>query len=130
MKKKILIITIVVAVIAGITLFFYLKNSAPNKISWRTSPVIKGDIKIEVTATGTLFADTTVDVGTQVSGTIAKLFADFNSVVKRGQVIAVLDTTFLAAAVEDATANARKAQVALDQSKRDYDRVSELFREK
>src|SRR5689334_12322554 len=108
MKKRAVIIIIAI-VLAGIAGYFFFGKNGDSKTSWRLAMVDRGDVKIEVTATGTINADTTVNVGTQVSGTIAKLNADFNSVVKKGQIIAVLDTTFLAASVEDASAAVEKA---------------------
>jgi len=75
-------------------------------------------------------ADTSVDVGVQVSGIIAKIKVDFNDVVKKGQVIAILDTTLYYAAKIDASAALQKAQVALDQSKREFDRTKNLFENK
>ncbi len=75
-----------------------------------TAVVKKGSIINTITATGTLEADTTVQIGTQVSGVISKIFVDFNAVVKKGQLLAVLDTTPLQTQV-------RQSQAALDQSK-------------
>src|SRR5512141_2226355 len=103
MKKIIIIVLIALAAASGIY-FFYFRNKE-KAFMWRTVPVENGDITVTVTSTGSINALTTVQVGTQVSGTIAKLFADFNSVVREGQVIALLDTTFLAASREDAEAN-------------------------
>jgi len=77
--------------------------------------VSRGDIQVVVTATGTLSADTTVQVGTQVSGTITKLYVDFNSKVKKNQIVALIDPTFLASAVEDAEANLQKAKAQANQ---------------
>lgn len=129
MKKKV-IYGIAGLVVIAVAVFFYVRNGKENKISWRMAKVERGDVKIEITATGTINADTTVNVGTQVSGTLAKINVDFNSVVKQGQIIAMLDTTFLAAAVEDAEAAAQKAKIAVEQSKRDFDRTDELYKQK
>ena len=73
-------------------------------------PIERGDLSVEVTASGTLNPDTTVQVGTQVSGTIKRIFVDFNFHVKKNQLIAMLDTTFLASDVEDAAASLAKAK--------------------
>jgi HlyD family secretion protein len=129
MKKRNVIIVSSIVIVSVAAYLFFKKNNSEN-ISWRMAQVERGDVKITITATGTINADTTVNVGTQVSGTIAKLYADFNTVVKQGDVIAVLDTTFLAAAVEDASATAQKAQIAVEQSKRDFDRTEELYKQK
>jgi HlyD family secretion protein len=96
------------AVIAGtISVFLVSKGNSPEV--FRTAAVTRGDLTVQVTATGTLNPFVTVQVGTQVSGTVAKLFADFNSRVRKGQIVALLDTTLLNAAVVDARASMVKA---------------------
>jgi HlyD family secretion protein len=130
MKKKYWIILIVVAVAAAAAAWFIFRNNGAVVSAWRTAKVEKGDINITVTASGTLSAVTTVQVGTQVSGTIAKLFVDFNSVVRAGQVIAILDTTYLAAAVADASASLERARIQVEQTRLDYERNKILFEQK
>ncbi|HQT91259.1 MAG TPA: efflux RND transporter periplasmic adaptor subunit, partial [Candidatus Kryptobacter bacterium] len=125
-KKRLITIIVVVLVLAGGATFFATKGKS-EEVQWLTLPVTRGNLDVVVTATGTLAADTTVQVGTQVSGTIARLYADWNSRVRRGQVIAKLDTTFLWASVEQAQANLQKAVVAEQQAKRTFDRVKQLF---
>lgn len=124
--KKILYFLIFAALAGGALYFFYSKNKT-QAFFWRTVKVEKGDISVIVTATGSINAVTTVSVGTQVSGTIAKLFADFNSVVKKGQIVAMLDTTFLGASKEDADASLEKAIVQVNQAKVEFDRTKKLF---
>jgi len=85
-------------------------HKGSNSYAFETTLVKKGSIINNITATGTLEADTTVLIGTQVSGVINKIFVDFNSVVKKHQLLAVLDTTPLQTQV-------RQSQAALDQSK-------------
>ncbi len=128
MKKKKTIITAVIILLAliGGAAFFVSKGKAEDP-SWLTVKVARGDLDVVVTATGTVAADTTIQVGTQVSGTIAQLFVDWNSRVRRGQVMAKLDTTFLWASVEVAESNLQKAKVAADQAKSNFDRVKQLF---
>jgi HlyD family secretion protein len=128
MSKKVLYIGLGVAVV--IALYFVFKPKKTTAINWQTAKVTRGDLKVTVTATGTLDALTTVEVGTQVSGTIAKLFVDFNSNVKKGQVIAMIDTTYLAAAITDASASLERAKIQMDQAKRVFDRTKKLFDEK
>lgn len=111
----------------GVAAYIYFSRGADAGFEWRTAKVEKGDITTIVTATGTLSADTIVQVGTQVNGTVAKLFVDFNSVVKKGQVIAILDTTFPAASRDDAKANVDKAKAQADEYKREFDRAKKLF---
>jgi len=102
--------------------------------SYRTELVTKGDIQATVTATGTVNAVTTVLVGTQVSGTIKQLYVDFNSRVKKGQLIAQIDPATFEAQVQQAQANLLSAQANLDKSqvalvdtKRTFERNTELF---
>ena len=130
MKKKYWLTLTAVVIILAVGAWFWFGNKGSAAIQWRTGKVEKGDLRIVVTATGTLSADTTVQVGTQVSGVIDKIFVDFNSVVKKGQVVAVLDTTYLASSVEDASSAMYRAQVQVDLTKLNYDRNKELFDEK
>ncbi len=130
MKRKTIIIisTLLVVILLGFIYFNYQNKS--KAVNWKTAQVKKGKIVILVKSTGTINADTTVQVGTQVTGTIWKLFADYNSRVKKGDIIAVLDTTFLSASRIDAQASLERAQAQLDQAQRDYDRNKQLLDEK
>jgi HlyD family secretion protein len=127
MKKKRNLIVGGLAVILVAAAVFIFTSSKSTEPMYRTVKLERGDISVIVTATGTLSAVTTVQVGSQVSGTIAKLFADFNSVVKKGQVIAIIDTTFLQTQVEDAEANLQRAEAQVNQTKRELSRTEELF---
>jgi len=131
MKK--IAIGIAILAIAGISIYLLTKNqgSAPK---FRTEKVVKGDVVATVTATGTVNAVTTVLVGTQVSGTIKKIYVDFNSRVKRGQAIAQIDPATFEAQVEQAKANLlsahanlEKSEAALLDAKRVMERNRELF---
>jgi len=102
--------------------------------AYRTEAVTRGDIQATVTATGTVNAVTTVLVGTQVSGTIKGLFVDFNSRVKKGQIIAQIDPSTFESQVQQARANLQAAQANLDKANtalvdanRTLDRNKELF---
>jgi HlyD family secretion protein len=130
MKKSYWIIIGVVIVIAAVAVYFLFGKKKESTIEWRTAKVEKGDIQVTVRASGTLQAVTTVQVGTQVSGIIKKIHVDFNSVVREGQVIAVLDTILLAQAVEDARASLKKSEIQVNQTKRDFDRTKVLFEQK
>lgn len=130
--KKIALGILIVAVI-GSAAFFVLKNKE-STANYRTEKVTRGDIVAAVTATGTVNAVTTVLVGTQVSGTIKSIYVDFNSPVKKGQVIAQIDpATFEAqmgqakANLLSARANLEKAEAALLDAKRTMERNRELF---
>jgi HlyD family secretion protein len=128
MKKKIIIIISVIAILLLLTwLLINFSGAKTNVYYWRSVSVEKGDVNVLVTATGSMAADTSVDVGVQVSGIVAKIKVDFNAIVKKGQVIAVLDTTLYYAAKLDATAALQRAQVAVDQAKREFDRSKNLF---
>ena len=126
MKKSYLIYgSVVLIVLAGVFLLFgRTKNQNYN---FRLDKVTEGDLTVYVTATGTINAVISVDVGTQVSGIIAKLYADFNSIVKKGQIIAQIDSTFLVQSVKDAEANLDKAKAQYSESKRNLDREKALL---
>src|SRR5215218_6006770 len=84
---------------------FYFWNSESSTPQYMTARIERGNLRNTVTATGALKAVTTVQVGSQASGTISALYADFNSVVKKGQVVAQLDPSTAKAQVEQARAN-------------------------
>jgi len=115
-KKKYLIISgaaIAVAAAAG----FYFWGGNAGAAQYLTAKVERGNLRNTVTATGTLQAVTTVQVGSQASGTISALYADYNSIVKKGQVVAQLDPAVSKAQVEQARANLQQAQASLQQAK-------------
>jgi len=105
-------------------LVFGCKGDSP---AYRTEQVSKGDIQQSVTATGTVNAVTTVLVGTQVSGTIKSLYADFNSRVTKGQLIALIDPEMLEAQLAQAKANVEKADATFRDADRTLKRNRELF---
>ena len=104
----------IVLVIALLAVF----GGGNNKVEYRTEAVTRGDMGAAVTATGTVNPVTTVLVGTQVSGTIKSLFADFNSRVKKGQIIAQIDPAFFETQLAQSQANADHAQAALRDAER------------
>jgi HlyD family secretion protein len=95
--------------------------------SYRTEPVTRGDIQQSITATGTVNAVTTVLVGTQVSGTIKELYVDFNSHVKKGQLIALIDPEMFEAQTAQARANVEKAVATFQDAERTFKRNQELY---
>jgi HlyD family secretion protein len=130
--KKIAIISAIIIVI-GIAVFFLFRGKN-NEPKFRTDKVVKGDIEMAVTATGTVNPVTTVLVGTQVSGTIKNIYVDFNSPVKKGQLIARIDPALFDAQVNQARANLlsakanlEKAQATLIDAERTMNRNKELF---
>src|SRR6266508_110777 len=100
----------------GLAAFYFFGNQA-GTTQYLTARVERGNLRNTVTATGTLQAVTTVQVGSQASGTISALYADFNSAVKKGQVIAQLDPSVPKAQVEQARANLQQAQASLQQAR-------------
>jgi HlyD family secretion protein len=125
MKKRMIIIGSVLVVAAALVLIF--SGSGKKKYEFRFDKVSQGDITMNVTATGTINAVTTVEVGTQVSGIISKLYADFNSVVKEGQLIAQIDPTFLQQSVKDAQASLERSRAQFADAKRTLERTKSLF---
>ena len=101
------------------------KSQAKSPYRWGVAD--RGNIQTVVTATGTANAVTMVEVGSQVSATIKEILVDFNSPVKKGQVIARLDPTFLQAAVSESEASLAKAEATLTQATRDRARIQNLF---
>lgn len=97
------------------------------KIVLETVTVESGDIKETVTATGTLESVTQVDVGTQVTGIIDKLYADYNSVVKKGELIAEIDKTVLQADLNSADATLESAKVTYQYNQTNYNRDKQLY---
>ncbi len=154
-KRRILVAAVPAGLILLLVIFGFGRG---NNVQYFTAKVERGDILSAVEATGTINAVTTVQVGSQISGAIAQLFADFNSRVRRGQVIAQIDpATFrarveqaqadletaqanvkgIAASIETATAdvasakaNVDKARAQLSQAKIDLQRTMELFEQK
>ncbi|HEY6009521.1 MAG TPA: efflux RND transporter periplasmic adaptor subunit [Geobacteraceae bacterium] len=131
MKKKIIVAAVIVIALAAIAGLVIPRK--PPLSDYRTVKVERGEIVSSVSATGTLTAVVTVQVGTQVSGTISKLFVDFNSKVKKGQVIAQIDPALFIAKVEEtrgiylnAQANLEKAKADLVDAKRTLERNRQL----
>lgn len=96
-------------------------------MAYETVAVERGTISNSVTATGTIEPITEVEVGTQVSGKITKLYADYNSVVKAGQLLAELDTVELRATLDSRTASLESARVKYEYQKKNYTRIKGLF---
>jgi HlyD family secretion protein len=115
-KKTRLTMIIGLVVIAGFAGFAFWSNRA-SAAEYMTAKVERGNLRNTVTATGVLQAVTTVQVGSQASGTISALYADFNSEVKKGQVIAQLDPSTAQAQVQQARANLENAKASLIQAR-------------
>ena len=132
MKKAIVTLVLLGALGASAYAYYQYRSRAPEP-TVTTAAVTRGDIADTVGAMGTLQAVTTVQVGTQVSGTILELNADFNSLVRKGQVLARLDPSLFQTQIEQARANLIRAQadlerlrVALDDARNKLMRAREL----
>jgi HlyD family secretion protein len=135
MKKKIIISAAILVIIAGVVLVLSLFSRNKNDISkYKKEAVDKGNIEALVITTGALNPVTIVDIGSQVSGKIEKLYVDFNSLVKENQVIAELDQSQFITRVKQNEANYQsskaaleKSKITLDNTKKKYDRAMNLF---
>jgi HlyD family secretion protein len=128
MKRKLIMIVAGVAIVAAVAGgLAWRASSAKKGATFQYGEVTRGDIVNTVSSTGTLSAVNTVEIGAQVSGIIDSLYVDFNSTVKAGQVLAVLDTTIVAAQVFDARAGLLRSKAQLDQAKAEFDRNKPLF---
>jgi HlyD family secretion protein len=114
-KRRLMVVVAVVA-LAALAGFWFWSGGA-KAAEYMTAKVERGNLRNTVTATGTLQAVTTVQVGSQASGTILALYADFNSTVKKGQVVAQLDPSVTQAQVQQARANLAQAQAQLQQAR-------------
>ncbi len=126
MKKKIYIIPAVIVAIA-IAAYFLMGGKKEAGVTYVTATVQNSSLTTSVTATGTIEPVTSVTVGTQVSGIVAHLYVDYNSIVKKGQVIAELDKTNLLSELASARANLSSAQSNLAYQKSNYERQKTLY---
>src|SRR6266849_5103599 len=119
-------------VIVGLLIIAFVVRQCRNgrAANYQTATITRGPITQAVTATGTLNPVVNVQVGSQVSGNIAKLFADFNSQVKAGQVVAQIDPALFQATVTQAEGDLASAQAALELAKVNAARMQELFSKK
>ena len=120
---------IAVAVVAVIVIAWMLLSGGKKeeKVTFDTAKVEAMNISTSITATGTIEPVTSVTVGTQVSGIVAKLYVDYNSVVKKGQVIAELDRTNLISELNAQKANLASAQSSLNYQQANYNRYQTLY---
>jgi len=120
---------IIIFALVALTAIYLTYSISRNKeiLSFETTKIEKGDIRSIITATGSLEAITTVEVGTQVSGIIQDIYVDFNSTVKRNQVIAKLDTTMLYSSLQSSKAELDQRIANLDYYKKNFERVKLLF---
>jgi len=133
--KTVLITALVVIIVAGsaVSAFVYMRRPVPPQVT--TAMVSVGDVIQVVGATGTIEALTTVDVGTQVNGIITEMHVDFNSIVKKGQIIARIDPATIEATIESDNASLEGAQatlerlaITLEDSRNKLERAEDLFK--
>jgi HlyD family secretion protein len=128
--KKISKIWILLGIIAIVAIAVWLLSGSKKKeeVTFKTEKVAPANIQNSITATGTIEPVTSVTVGTQVSGIVSKLYVDYNSVVRKGQVIAELDRTNLLSELNTAKANLSSAQSSLNYQQANLNRYSELYK--
>ena len=118
-KSKIIVVALLAAALCGC--------QEERKVSFQTARVERGVIQNSITATGTIEPVTSVTVGTQVSGIVSRLYVDYNSIVKKGQVIAELDKTNLTSELLTAQANLSSAQSTLNYEEANFGRYKKLY---
>lgn len=126
MKKWVLLLFLAAG--AGLSYYFFLRPTpAQDEVSFEFAEVIRGNVEDIVSATGTVAARDSVDIGTQVSGTIREVLVDFNDTVTAGQLLARLDTETLDAQVKSAEAEVMRAEAQLEKAESDLNRSDPLF---
>jgi len=127
MKKKVIIISMIVVAVLVVLLVLRASSKKDKAFTFDTVKVERGMISNTVTATGTIEAITTVEVGTQVSGIIKKVYVDFNDNVKEGQVLAKIDETNLLEQYKQSQANLDQAIAQLNYQEATYNRLKALY---
>lgn len=127
MKKRTWIILVIAILIVAVGIWAWKFRDEGKVVLLQTEHPHMGTLSNSVTATGTIQPVDTVAVGTQVSGTIKSVYADFNSTVKKGQLLAQLDKSLLEAQVQQITANLQQAKANAVYQKSNFDRQTQLF---
>lgn len=134
-KKWWVILTIIVLLAAASAIYFLVLNKKTDNVKYITSKVEKKDLVVKVSATGNIEPTNTVDVGIEVSGTITHLYADFNDKVKKGEVLARIDTTKLESRVKNsqaallvAKANLTERKISVKDKKNELERGQKTYR--
>lgn len=130
MKKKVLIIIGIGIIVIAIVLIINSFRKKDATVTFDTAKVENGNISNSVTATGTIEAITTVNVGTQVSGILKNVYVDFNDNVKRGQLLARLDETSLKAQLDQSQSQVDQAQAQLNFQEATFNRLKPLYEKK
>ena len=131
MKRNVIIICIISGVVVGAGWWFIFNSHRSISMGgFETQKLTRGPVERTITSSGTLNPVGSVEVGTQVSGTVAKVYVDFNDTVNKNQIIAELDKTFLSSALEEARASLSRARALFEQAKAEYERSKPLFEKK
>lgn len=131
MNKKIIIYIVAILLVVSTVIFLLkIRSASPHPLNIETEKIGRADINNTVTATGTLEASVTVEVGTQVSGRINKMYVDYNSIVKKGQLLALLDTETLKSTLESSKASLDMAYAEFEFQKAKYQRNKILIEKK
>lgn len=121
-KKKIILIAVSLAILAGGGVWLFGGSTTKHKVTYATATVSKGEISESVTATGTIEPVTEVEVGTQVSGIIDKIYVDYNAAVTKGQLIAEMDRVTLQSELASQRATYSGAKAEYEYQKKNYER--------
>lgn len=130
MRAKSIVYIVVVLAVAVTGYFVFFDQSSATTTGYSFGAVTRGNLESTVSATGTLSPTTTVEVGTQVSGTLDSVYVDFNDTVRKGQILAVLDTVLLQASVLESEATLERVEANMMKAQSDYDRNRQLYERK
>lgn len=130
MTRKPALITVIAIAVAALGYWIYHKVTQEQAPEYRFAKVERGDLESAVSATGTLSAVKTVEIGTQVSGQISAIYVDFNDKVKKGQLIARIDPTLQEQAVQTAQAQLERARAEAEKARLEFERNERLFQNK
>lgn len=122
MNAKFIWSTGITVVVAAAALYYFTSDKSNGKVTYKTSEITIGSIQNTISSTGTLNPVSTVEIGTQVSGTIEKVYIDYNDIVKKGQVIAEIDRQPLLSKLAQSKASHLRNEALYEQAKATYDR--------
>ena len=126
-KKNIILAVIAIVIVLGVLIIWLLSRKSATTVVKETVTISRGNIVNAITATGTIEPISSVEVGTQVSGTIANIYVDYNSVVKKGQLLAELDKTVLESELKSQQTNLASAKNEMDYQQKNFNRIKELY---
>jgi len=130
-KKKKIVSLVVILVVVAVGVYLIMASTGNSKATeYQMADITRGSLVSTISANGSVSPVTVVEIGTQVSGILDSVFVDFNDKVRKGQLLAVLDTTLLKATVIEAEAGLIKAQAQMEQAEYDYDLYKDLYAKK